>query len=448
MDRSERYNFYLPSSDTDDLADINQISENFRIIDERMPSKEDLGDIDFDVDQTYNPESENAQSGISVAEAIKQFKSYTDNNFAPVIKQTASGNVISVNDVSPIEHELKVKAKSKDNLLPYPYTENFPQTIDEVTIDLAEDGLGIVVSGVLPAGAYHMLNIAKITLPAGTYRSKVFSEYNGVLYIIALEGVTSSQEPNTYTLYTEQTVTLELIIHNRVLDNAVEVLDTIYPMLVEGTKEPTEYVSPIVEGVEVKRLGKNLFDGAFELGSIHGDTGEDLENHGGGKYLRNVGYIPVVPNSTYTMTNPIYAVNEKIRFYDENLGYVGNKVASGENFIPKHGNLIRTGVIPSNAYYMRIEVDCSDVNTATSIMNGELKYQFELGSKGTKYEPYTEPQTATATADGTVNGLTSLSPSITLLTDSDVILECEYNTDTKMYIDNKFAELSAAILNS
>jgi hypothetical protein len=36
MERSTRFNFNLPSSSVDDIADINQISENFRIIDEKM----------------------------------------------------------------------------------------------------------------------------------------------------------------------------------------------------------------------------------------------------------------------------------------------------------------------------------------------------------------------------------------------------------------------------
>lgn len=50
MEISEKYGFYLPSRDTDDIADINQISENFRIIDENIPSKEDLENLGSNVD--------------------------------------------------------------------------------------------------------------------------------------------------------------------------------------------------------------------------------------------------------------------------------------------------------------------------------------------------------------------------------------------------------------
>lgn len=42
MEISEKFGFKLPSRNADDIADINEISENFRIIDETVPSKEEL----------------------------------------------------------------------------------------------------------------------------------------------------------------------------------------------------------------------------------------------------------------------------------------------------------------------------------------------------------------------------------------------------------------------
>jgi hypothetical protein len=50
MNKSDNYGFYLPSRDADDIADINQISENFRIIDKDVPSKEDLKKLGSNVD--------------------------------------------------------------------------------------------------------------------------------------------------------------------------------------------------------------------------------------------------------------------------------------------------------------------------------------------------------------------------------------------------------------
>jgi hypothetical protein len=89
MEYSKNFNFALPSSANDvDLADINEIANNFRKLDENAVKKEQgkgLSTNDFtdaekqkledallpeNIDQKYNPTSPNAQSGVAVAEAI------------------------------------------------------------------------------------------------------------------------------------------------------------------------------------------------------------------------------------------------------------------------------------------------------------------------------------------------------------------------------------------
>ncbi len=85
MERSKNYNLYLPSSDDDDLAEVNELSSNFEVIDTVLGDKEELTTDENEtfvgainevngkiptVDQTYDPESEHAQSGKAVAEAI------------------------------------------------------------------------------------------------------------------------------------------------------------------------------------------------------------------------------------------------------------------------------------------------------------------------------------------------------------------------------------------
>ena len=68
-------------------------------------------------------------------------------------------------------------------------------------------------------------------------------------------------------------------------------------------------------------------------------------------------------------------------------------------------------------------------------------FMIEESQAPTDYEPY-NGQTVTANEDGSVDGLTSLSPNMTIITDTeDINIDCIYNADTKMYIDNKIAEL-------
>lgn len=61
MEKSTNYNFNLPNSANDEIADINDISDNFRIIDEKLA-----------IDQTFSETSEKPQSGIAVAQAISK----------------------------------------------------------------------------------------------------------------------------------------------------------------------------------------------------------------------------------------------------------------------------------------------------------------------------------------------------------------------------------------
>lgn len=76
-------------------------------------------------------------------------------------------------------------------------------------------------------------------------------------------------------------------------------------------------------------------------------------------------------------------------------------------------------------------------------------FLFEVSDKATEYTPYINPKTVTANADGTVDGLTSISPDMTIMTDTEgVVIDMTYNADTKMYIDNKLAEISTAIVNN
>jgi hypothetical protein len=74
--------------------------------------------------------------------------------------------------------------------------------------------------------------------------------------------------------------------------------------------------------------------------------------------------------------------------------------------------------------------------------------QIEAGSKATEYEEYIEPKTYTPKDDGTVEGITSISPNMTFYVDSveGLLVDVEYNIDTKKYIDKKFAELQALVL--
>lgn len=77
--------------------------------------------------------------------------------------------------------------------------------------------------------------------------------------------------------------------------------------------------------------------------------------------------------------------------------------------------------------------------------NYKIKIQLEPGKEATDFEACNGAE-YTPAADGAVSGVTSLSPFMTILADTEgVIVECEYNMDTKTYIDRKIKELMEGV---
>ncbi len=101
------------------------------------------------------------------------------------------------------------------------------------------------------------------------------------------------------------------------------------------------------------------------------------------------------------------------------------------------------------------------VSSGVTVSDLTIKPQLETGTSATAYTPYvsdlskvtvkayeTDPTdikaTYTPNEDGTVEGVTAISPTTTLTTDnSGVVLNCEYNRD----INKAFAELQQAIIS-
>ena len=268
------------------------------------------------VENTYNPESENAQSGKAVAQAIELQNVKFNTNFANAIKSSKKGEIITVDDVSPLEHELKVN----------------------LTSDIITD-----------------------------FSSVKVSRYGKNLCPIAERGADDSQP-------------------------VIDITD----------------VCP--KGVPVTARGYIVRSVETEPARLRID----------------------------------YVVDGKANYFFSDVWSTG----SGYSWL--------TFTVPTNATSVKITVQYLNTTTGTISCS---KMQLEIGETYTEYEPYTEPQTATANADGTVEGLTSVSPYMVLLTDNpSVIINCTYNRDinkisgnvdlsnyyTKTEIDNKFDEIETA----
>lgn len=196
--------------------------------------------------------------------------------------------------------------------------------------------------------------------------------------------------------------------------------------------------------VKVSRYGKNLFPidkdkWVYEVGNFTFDDEGVYGTHGDGASNYAM-FSPKYPSGTYSFSAEFsYDGSTRIlaRYFDAD----GNIITSGlsnynafyKAFIIPVKDVVTFTIPDTVAYWQLGWVSVADkINAATS-----MKFpQLEFGDTITPYEQCVE-QTATANADGTVEGLTSVSPYMVLLTDNpSVLINCTYNRDINAVLGN------------
>ena len=152
---------------------------------------------------------------------------------------------------------------------------------------------------------------------------------------------------------------------------------------------------------EVDIYGKNLFDGVLEAGGINSENGTDYETS---VSKRSANYIPIQPNTTYTVSRENTTGNIRMRFYDKDKNYLGYGFTATVTPL--------TFTAKENYYYLRLDL-LHDVGNLTE----KVQVEFDNVSP---YEPYTH-QTITATSNGTE--VNSLCPNMTFLADTDITVD-------------------------
>lgn len=166
----------------------------------------------------------------------------------------------------------------------------------------------------------------------------------------------------------------------------------------------------------VKRYGKNLFDkNNPNVKSWYIQGGKILQGTNG-----RLLYIPCKPNTTYTMSKTLGSVFFLAYTTEEpkaNLTVYGMVTKITDNLT------ITTG---ADALYI-VSYFYNAANDTITLDEMLSSIQIEVGTTATPYEQYQAPTTYTANADGTVDGIRSLSPSMTLVSDTDgVVINARY----------------------
>lgn len=371
---------------------------------------------------------------------------YLHANFAPALKNTLNGSIVSTNDVSQIEHNLSIKVSSK-NLIPYPYT----NTTKELNgIEYTDNGDGsITLNGTASSTApFHIIGNSagtRFLLKAGTYTLSG-NPITGNLIIYFYDNQTASQHsgyqytqksvPKTFTIDYDRYCWIYISPNTGVLMDNI----TVYPQLEEGETATgyTPYISDF-SSVNVKRTGKNLLQYPYYNTSLTKNGITFTDNGDGTVYVKGTAEASVqfhfvlyttgnrkpIKAGTYTISGNPTSHMMRLYLYDT------------EDTDTPYGSYNTTNSTPTTftidedkyyGWYMSI--------SAGETVDAVIKPQLELGSNATGFEAYIE-QTLPIGENGIVKGMTSLSPNMILYSErKGVSIECTYNADIKKYINN------------
>lgn len=181
--------------------------------------------------------------------------------------------------------------------------------------------------------------------------------------------------------------------------------------------------------VKVSRYGKNLLP-IIQNQTLNGVTisyTSDGCYHLDGTCTLSHNFVSpsiVLGGGIYTLSanNPSHngLTSYLIQFYSVGSGegvYIVDNVTNGE---------ATAELNYGNDYVLRIRIQ-----EGITYNNFVIRPQLEFGAKKTEFEPYINPVTYAVDTDGTVESITSLSPYMTIFTDTaDTIISCEYNKDS------------------
>lgn len=347
------------------------------------------------------------------------------NETANAVKGYLSGAVVMVDDVSPVEHSPIVKVRGK-NIFPFS------------TITFTKNN-SIILDHPIPAGTYTISAHITSNDTDSIYSAVSINNKSEVMKYVSLKRDTRVSA--TFTVDKPITNIDFCAAYNYAQgegDSATWADIQIEEGAVATDYEP--YIDPTT--VTVTRCGKNLLPYPFNGTTYsHGITFTDNKdgsitingvNNGEGNsvfYIAKDAYTPL-PKGKYIGATSVSGVN--IMAVEKGGGYI----TLNTSFQISENTSIRS-------IYLQI-----GKGVTTTYNNVKIYPMFEVGDVVTAYEKYNGTEYIPS-ADGTVPGITSLSPSMTILTDTEgVIVECEYNRDTNKVIDklvNAIAALGGTI---
>lgn len=371
------------------------------------------------------------------------------NTFANALKGNASGEAVRIDDASPVAHEMAVKVKSK-NLFPYPFyhktkTQNGVTWTDngDGTITTSGTATDTSVFSVIGGGGF-IEGIAGKTVsisgcPKGgstsTYYFRTQFKQRGGGVLLTVDDIGNGK---FNVLVPDGTVAIDAFfaIRSGAGDSLV-----FKPQIELGATATT--FAPHIEPSAAKVLaqGKNLLRYPYK---------EKSKTTNGITFTVNDdGTVLVDGTATAKATFTLYAENAPMVAGCESNKLVLSGCPSGGSSSTYYLFADWVGVrdsgagvvLPTSTY--RTYSFTLVVESGTTMNNLLFKPQVEVEQKSA-YEPYIEPTEYAVNEDGTVDGVTPLDPTTTLMTDTaGAVLDVTYTRDANKVVNELTSRLAA-----
>lgn len=391
------------------------------------------------------------------------------NSVASGIRGNISGTVVRADDVSPVVHNPVVEVHGKNlfninalEVMPANYTVRISAVDVEnnsFTITTAESHDGNGYCGLTNATGNYAPTLRDLCPQLKVGKTYVLSgKTDSRSTFIYLRDVSRSWVFGKPLTITEECLNAKIAMYGLDFAGGEGAGDCVISniQVEEGTTatEYTPYIDPAT--VTVARCGKNFWH-SRDLSYPRTVSGVTIN------------YDPVSQiytfNGTSTSPGDIYTVPNGADIMHINAGetwtlkveVMGGNVDGVATCSGKMSPLVNTAgytnTIHANTeslYVTKTYTEAADITKmyfyvyASGIVfnNFRCRIQFEPNSKPTAFEKFKDLSEYIPAADGIVSGMTSLSPCMTVLTDTPgVTVDCEYIVDTKTYIDNKISEM-------
>ncbi len=379
--------------------------------------------------QFVNEVKADADRAEAATEEIKSYDESIRNSYANAFKGSASGKVVSLDDVSPIEHNPIVKVYGKNQF-----------STNDLLVDKgsAYGGIPIPFYGVpgktytVSANFEQLGTITKIgislTTSDGRWLKEVYGDLTSGKLVVSF----------TYPAFYAESGFVSIGFFSNILPQAAEGAKCHYTniQVEEGTvaTDYTPYIDPST--VNVKRCGKNLLKNTATTQTVDGvsftvNANGSVKAVGTSTATAPIRYVLgealLSPGSYYITGQNDGTAKTFIMYSDQDGNFL-------QQFSGQDAELILTEATTINVYLVVLEKAAAVNMTAYPMIR--------LASVAdATFEPYNGTEYTPAT-DGTVPNLTSLSPSMTILTDTTgAFVECVYNRDT----DKAMGDIATAL---